>query len=205
MGKRTCSFEGCKRVHLARGFCAAHYYRARQNGELEILPPRPHTLLETDGVTGVCSTCGDVEVKITPYKTYECAVKRREADRRKRERARSDPDRAERLRKYHADYSRQRRLSRIGGEGALSSLLEKAGGACEICAAQLTVETLNVDHDHSCCPAGKYCSNCVRGVLCSRCNKGLGQFSDDSTLLWSAISYLSERSIAHRSRSHLAS
>jgi hypothetical protein len=47
-----------------------------------------------------------------------------------------------------------------------------------------------IDHDHSCCPYGKACRNCVRGILCQRCNSALGLFRDDPARLAAAITYL---------------
>lgn len=53
---------------------------------------------------------------------------------------------------------------------------------CEICGSQ---ESLCIDHDHSCCPKGKSCADCRRGVLCSRHNQGEGYFKsvDEITAL----------------------
>lgn len=42
---------------------------------------------------------------------------------------------------------------------------------------------INIDHSHE---TGK-----VRGLLCTKCNLGLGSFSDNEKLLYSAANYLS--------------
>lgn len=67
---------------------------------------------------------------------------------------------------------------------------------CEICGS--TVETLHVDHDHSCCPTpgghGKAtCGECVRGLLCGPCNRGIGLFFDNADALDRASQYLRRR------------
>lgn len=67
------------------------------------------------------------------------------------------------------------------------SLAEQQGGGCAICGA---VEALVIDHDHSCCPAGKSCPECRRGLLCHTCNRALGLMRDDVLILSSAMTYL---------------
>lgn len=62
-------------------------------------------------------------------------------------------------------------------------MIEKAGGACEICNLKLSDPLrLNIDHNHK---TGK-----VRGILCGRCNSGIGQFLDNENRLINAIKYL---------------
>ena len=48
--------------------------------------------------------------------------------------------------------------------------LEAAGG-CECCGAtEHKGRGWTIDHDHRCCPPGKSCGKCIRGVLCHPCN-----------------------------------
>lgn len=61
-------------------------------------------------------------------------------------------------------------------------------GACDICGEAKI--SLCVDHDHSCCPSGRSCGSCVRGLLCAPCNKGIGHLSDNPALLRAAADYL---------------
>lgn len=58
-------------------------------------------------------------------------------------------------------------------------MYDSQGGLCAICRVGWAT---HVDHDHS---TGK-----VRGLLCRQCNAGLGQFSDQPSLLASAMEYL---------------
>lgn len=69
--------------------------------------------------------------------------------------------------------------------------------ACALCERridELDNSTLNIDHDHACCPTTrenpKTCGKCVRKLLCRDCNMGLGYFRDDPVLLQRAIRYL---------------
>lgn len=73
--------------------------------------------------------------------------------------------------------------------------LAKQGGRCAVCGttdAGGKHGQFHIDHDHSCCPKGKSCGKCVRGLLCHRCNVGLGNFKDDLARLEAAITYLRE-------------
>ncbi|GAB3884498.1 endonuclease domain-containing protein [Terrabacter terrigena] len=47
-----------------------------------------------------------------------------------------------------------------------------------------------VDHDRSCCPGDKSCSDCRRGVLCQWCNSALGYAFDSPETLRRMADYL---------------
>lgn len=47
-----------------------------------------------------------------------------------------------------------------------------------------------VDHDHNCCPKGRRCEKCTRGLLCRPCNLALGLLGDDAEKLRGLASYL---------------
>lgn len=57
-------------------------------------------------------------------------------------------------------------------------------------------QRLSIDHDHSCCPAGKFpgrkvsCGECVRGTLCSNCNAALGLLGEDKSRMEGLVTYL---------------
>ena len=77
-------------------------------------------------------------------------------------------------------------------------LLAQQGGVCAICEKSpeeanhsTSSKFLDVDHDHSCCPAAASgCGRCVRGLLCGKCNNALGHFDDDLDLIQAAMDYL---------------
>ena len=69
---------------------------------------------------------------------------------------------------------------------------------CPICKVDLLAlpwRQVHLDHDHSCCPNGKSCAKCERGVLCSACNNMLGQAKESVSTLQAAIDYLQERKL----------
>lgn len=66
-------------------------------------------------------------------------------------------------------------------------MYNKYAGLCWICK---TNTATHIDHDHSCCPEGKSCGVCVRGLICNTCNTGLGMFKDNVDFLQGAIDYL---------------
>lgn len=66
-------------------------------------------------------------------------------------------------------------------------------GLCAICGFEQVIadgRRMAVDHDHKCCPGGRACGECLRGLLCSNCNQLLGKAKDDIRLLARAIAYL---------------
>lgn len=70
------------------------------------------------------------------------------------------------------------------------ALVDDQQGACAICKS--TSARLVIDHDHSCCPAGKSCPECRRGLLCDTCNRMIGFGKDDPSHMLKAALYLLE-------------
>jgi len=64
-------------------------------------------------------------------------------------------------------------------------IMKKSG--CQVCGS---MSRLTVDHDHSCCPTGSSCSNCVRGILCHKCNTAAGLLDDDTERMVSLAAYI---------------
>jgi hypothetical protein len=60
---------------------------------------------------------------------------------------------------------------------------------CVLCFKPLTGKVC-IDHDHGCCPQGKSCARCRRGVIHNACNLILGHAKDDPILLRQAAQYL---------------
>lgn len=57
-------------------------------------------------------------------------------------------------------------------------------GCCYLCGADLAKgRAVNVDHDHSCCPQGRSCRACRRGLACHSCNVAIGMADDDPARL----------------------
>lgn len=73
------------------------------------------------------------------------------------------------------------------------ALLASQNDRCGACGASEPGgrhDTWHVDHDHACCPRGKSCGGCIRGILCQDCNLLLGHARDDVERLAAAIAYL---------------
>ena len=91
----------------------------------------------------------------------------------------------------HREEERARRHADLYGLSQAGFLA--LGDTCQICGARTNGRSLDVDHDHACCPGKKTCGKCVRGVLCHSCNQGLGLFADSATRLREAADYLDKR------------
>lgn len=71
--------------------------------------------------------------------------------------------------------------------------LTEQGGGCALCETTIPSKRssyMHIDHRHGCCPNGKACDRCRRGLLCSRCNGTLERV--ESVPGWSekALAYL---------------
>lgn len=95
----------------------------------------------------------------------------------------ADPVRAKRW-DYFGAIARKYRVSRA----AFDEMMLAQAGRCAICSEPLAAP--RVDHDHACCPGGRSCGSCVRGLLCDPCNRGLADFRDSPPILDAAIGYL---------------
>lgn len=163
VGVEPCSIDGCEKPIHARTWCSMHLTRWERYGD-------PLARVRGEVVDGcrICPSCLDdkplSEWAIGQSYCRDCAT-----------------DRIHRSRLANmsltiADYNR---------------MLADQGGVCAICGDICTDgRRLAVDHDHSCCPAGRSCGACVRGLLCRRCNLGIAQFDDDPRRLRAAIAYL---------------
>ena len=47
---------------------------------------------------------------------------------------------------------------------------------CEVCGDNPKDRSLQVDHDHNCCPTEITCGKCIRGAVCSQCNVNIGKY-----------------------------
>ncbi|NKS52542.1 hypothetical protein GS500_04595 [Rhodococcus hoagii] len=80
------------------------------------------------------------------------------------------------------------------GPDAYTAILAAQNGRCYICQrATGATKRLAVDHDHTCCPAGTSCGQCVRALLCSPCNRLLGHLRDNTDALHRAITVIRDR------------
>lgn len=180
MADRRCSQPDCERRHYGRGFCKWHYDRALRAQAIEetgqpSLRLTHHRLTNVDreAATADCSICGpNVHVWLRQDRGYfQCPG-------------------ASNLRNPHYQRRYKYGLTRQGYE----ALLAVQGGTCAICyRPPRPGRSLDVDHDHRCCPGGKSCGKCVRGLLCRKCNSAIGYFRDDATLALRASMYLVQK------------
>jgi hypothetical protein len=95
-------------------------------------------------------------------------------------------------------YSKQR--ERAGNAGRFGISLEDAlalqDNRCAMCweteprSNQGNLLPWAFDHDHACCPSGKGCPSCFRGILCNNCNRSLGYAKDSAAIMQRGAEYL---------------
>lgn len=164
MHKRTCTHPNCKAKHQARGLCSKHYYREWREGfqpRLELRPVHRLSNIDKESRTGICAVCGPVDVRLGSERRGAECMERRRQDRRKYRKANPRW-------KYgitQADYDQ---------------MVIDQDGKCAICGT--TPEKLFVDHCHD--------TGNVRQLLCLLCNSGIGFLRDNTTILKSAVDYL---------------
>jgi len=150
---------------------------------------------------------GKVWAAANPEKCKLYALKRSCSElERERQRAyrRAHPERRRKWSLENPDkmreYGRVHHLAKFGLTlAAYDALFKKQCGLCAICHRPETsvfkgkVRSLAIDHDHRCCPAGRACEKCIRGLLCYTCNSGIGYLGDDPNRVMAAARYLTER------------
>lgn len=219
--KELCSFEGCGKPSRVRTLCSGHWNQQSRGQELRPLRPRrANGSVEacsfegcrnttTGGAHGLCrghNRQRSLGRELHPLPSYNDNLKR---DDNGRKRCASCREWFE-LGSFHVDSHRPDGLNsrctacvqnanlikRYGVDrDRYDSLMMDQGGGCAICGAAESSDgsMLAVDHDHSCCPGDVTCGRCVRGLLCRSCNQGLGNFSDNTDRLYSAVNYLASR------------
>ena len=74
-------------------------------------------------------------------------------------------------------------------------------GKCYLCGKPMDDPRLiRIDHDHACCPQGKSCRTCRRGLAHHRCNIAIGYAGDDPALLRHMADALEQAQIAFLQR-----
>lgn len=202
----TCTYLDCSRPHGAGGLCAMHYKRRAKGSDMDrahaserekkVRKPKrakpkspelcnsPHCAQKT--VTrGLCRShysrfyAGvDTRSPIADNKRYAgrpcfitgCA---------------NDAGGRFGLCKSHGNWAGKYGLSILQAVQILNS-----GYGCDICGTEIGRFSINVDHDHTCCPGQGTCGNCIRGLLCRGCNRAIGSFSEDRENIRKALAYL---------------
>lgn len=199
---RKCDVAGCSGKHNANGLCLVHYQRMRRYGRLhtERRPSKAANRINSDGSRKICVVVGcDRATKNRDYcephhkelravndsewsvydecPTSGCGrtkLKNREICSRCTQLMWRYSLTVPRLLKMHSESERE-----CNNPGCRSR------------------DDLHVDHDHSCCPPGKYgkghkksCGECVRGWLCSSCNKSLGALQENPRRIQGLLDYL---------------
>lgn len=88
--------------------------------------------------------------------------------------------------RYHsAAYQRAWRERAQHGSGDVrATLWREQDGKCYLCERPLGPNLMAiVEHDHRCCPVGKSCAVCRRGLACQPCNALIGFADDDADRL----------------------
>lgn len=72
-------------------------------------------------------------------------------------------------------------------------LAQQQGNVCYLCGEVKDDRKLCVDHDHACCPDGRACKQCIRGLLCDTCNRLIGLAETRQLVADRFADYLSRR------------
>lgn len=122
-------------------------------------------------------------------------VRKRQSEAQKKYFANLSPEEREKRNAAHRERAKRRlgqnpevrartqALQRHGREFDPDAMWAAQAGTCYLCGADLDPTAMTVDHDHRCCPRGKSCAICRRGLACHRCNCLIGLGDDDPAKL----------------------
>lgn len=173
-----CQYEDCSRPVYCRALCSAHYAQRQGGQELGPLASESWThisCLERNAKgEKFCRGCNQWH----PLEVYNV-----------------NNIRPDKLSEYCRACRTLRRAQTTYGLSpeAYAGLLLDQGGGCAICprlSSRGSQKSLNIDHDHACCPGPGSCGECVRGLLCDDCNLAIGRLGDDAQLAKRMALYL---------------
>lgn len=114
-------------------------------------------------------------------------VTERRAKRRKYYDEHKEEIRANAKKRQEQDYkSKLRGLHRVDWDTMFEGFMSAQDGKCYLCGDPLDRETpkgIHLDHDHECCPLGRSCERCRRGLACKDCNRLIGIAREDAAKL----------------------
>jgi hypothetical protein len=104
---------------------------------------------------------------------------------RSKEWARKNPEKRREIVRKASQGQDVRRLKRNHGltPDQFEAIWRAQEGCCYLCERSLADALWAIDHDHRCCPAGKSCDNCRRGIAHRPCNAFIGLFGDNPDLI----------------------
>lgn len=183
---KKCAHTGCRRDARIKGHCAGHRKQYMDTGETW-----DFGAVKSTSTFSQCRRSGCTD---TPFKSSLCETHFNE--------------RQDWIDKTGRRCSVNNCIGSAAGENILCASHKKIASkyfptpeayaafraehpACDLCGADIR---LAVDHDHSCCPGGETCGNCIRGLLCYGCNVGIGNLRDNPALLRKAAEYIEANS-----------
>lgn len=215
--ERQCSVDGCSRVAHSRGVCFGHYQQQRNGRALTTLPDLPVSTCSSEGCSrivksrGMCASHYNVwRVQQKPPCSFDGCERRQQSSglcKGHADQRRAGKELTE-IRKWVKGSKRSKCLVEncgkvaYGNDGLCATHTGhraryclsvedylRLPSACEVCGS---TENLTIDHDHACCPGGRACQDCVRGILCRSCNVALGFVRDSTDILQGLINYLED-------------
>lgn len=201
---KVCSIPDCVREYHASGLCKNHYrmkqyYDKRPDGTLNLIPRIDDSgkrakcafvgCFRNVSARGLCTTHYKQQLageELRPiYEMDDCPMEF--CDKKKSVRI----DLCKRCAQF------KRRYSLTLEETLTLGLIENRH--CGNVGCTGSTLKLHLDHDHACCPPGKFkgnkkaCGKCVRGWLCQGCNMALGSLNEDPDRIRGLLEYLTPK------------
>lgn len=189
-----CSEEKCDLPSVSLGLCDSHYYYHRNGLGL----PRLHTRRRPKGSCLERNDLGEKECarcrRWVPEEGFGFSSKSFDGLRGECKECRKAVYKVKNPTTPKEHVPTAKSLSNHGKDrGWFETTFNGQGRKCAICESPTpTKKGWSLDHDHSCCPGGKSCGECVRGILCSNCNTSLGLMKENIEALTKMIDYLED-------------